>query len=488
MRIVILLVVNLFMINTITWPQSERNMPQKYEKLMNQAKAAAQAAAKKAQADPLRPVYHLTAAANWINDPNGPIFFNNEYHVFFQHNPYGPDWGNISWGHVVSRDLVYWKHLPVALIPEPGSYDKDGVFSGCCVIQNDIPTIIYTGVYPEVQCLARSYDNLRTWQKHNGNPVIPQRPRDDLEGFRDPFVWQEGNSWYMALGSGIKGQGGTVLLYKSADLEKWQYLHPLCVGFGKNWECPNFFPLGEKWALIVSPHGDVQYTIGEYRDYHFTPGEWRIMDYGGREGFYAPNCMLDRQGRRIMWGWISGGGSADYPWNGLLTLPRALTFHGNDRLGIAPLPELQQLRGRGWHYKNRIIKPDAANILDEVNGNCLEIIAEIEPGNAEQFGLEVLYSEEKQRGTRICFDNQNLRLSAAEAEGSFQLLPGETMLTLHIFIDKSVIEVYANERTCITIRVFPENDTYQGINLFSDGSQTQVRSLDIWEMGTIWKK
>ena len=146
----------------------------------------------KASQDPLRPVYHLTTEANWINDPNGPVFFNGEYHMFFQHNPYGDKWGNMSWGHAVSSDLVHWSHLPIALTPVPGSYDKDGVFSGCCVIDNGVPTIIYTGVDPEVQCIARSYDNMRTWKKFSGNPVIGKRPRNDLEGFRGPVCMERG--------------------------------------------------------------------------------------------------------------------------------------------------------------------------------------------------------------------------------------------------------------------------------------------------------
>ncbi|MCL4215878.1 MAG: glycoside hydrolase family 32 protein, partial [Candidatus Hydrogenedentes bacterium] len=135
---------------------------------LERANASVKAAAPLAQADPLRPAFHITAEANWINDPNGPIYHDGEYHLFFQHNPYGDAWGNMSWGHVVSEDLVHWKHLPIALTPTPGSYDKDGIFSGCCVINDGVPTIIYTGVEDGVQrqCIATSRDGMRTWTKH----------------------------------------------------------------------------------------------------------------------------------------------------------------------------------------------------------------------------------------------------------------------------------------------------------------------------------
>ena len=221
---------------TVSKPEEMDPLNLQHKELVAKAETSVAEAAVKAQKDPLRPIYHLTTAANWINDPDGPVFFEGQYHIFFQHNPYGDSWGNMSWGHAVSSDLAHWRHLPIALVPSPGSYDKDGVWSGCCVVDKGVPTIIYTGVYPEVQCIARSYDGMKTWVKYESNPVIAKRPRDDLQGFRDPFVWKEKDGWYMVLGSGIKGQGGAALLYRSKDLTEWEYMHPLCVDFGENWE------------------------------------------------------------------------------------------------------------------------------------------------------------------------------------------------------------------------------------------------------------
>jgi beta-fructofuranosidase len=127
-----------------------------HRRALARADASVAAAAAQAAEDPSRPIYHLTSPACWINDPNGPVYYDGEYHVFFQHNPFGSEWGRMFWGHAVSGDLVHWEHLPIALAPNPGSYDKDGVFSGCCVVHEGVPTILYTGVSPECQCIATS--------------------------------------------------------------------------------------------------------------------------------------------------------------------------------------------------------------------------------------------------------------------------------------------------------------------------------------------
>ena len=224
-------------------------------------------------ADPLRPQFHLLPARNWMNDPDGPIYWNGHYHMFFQYNPNAAVWGDMHWAHAVSPDLVHWKHLPVALTPTPGGPDQEGCFSGSAVIRDGTAAILYTGVrsvapadatlrdgthnYLETQCLATSHDPLLlTWTKLSAPVLAP--PRDSkLTGFRDPCLWPEGRRWYMGIGSGQRGEGGRVLLYTSADLRAWEYLGPLASGrsigkqtadpvdAGDMWECPDFFPLGK---------------------------------------------------------------------------------------------------------------------------------------------------------------------------------------------------------------------------------------------------
>lgn len=194
------------------------------------------------------------------------------------------------------------------MTPTPDGFDKDGVFSGSTMIHDGVPTIIYTGVWPEVQCIAHSFDNMFSWQKYENNPVISIPPLTNLSAFRDPFVWKEKSDWFMLVGAGIKNTGGTAFLYRSKDLLDWKYLHPLCEGDGpgKIWECPNFFPLGQKHILIVSLEDGVQYALGDYIDHMFYPENWNLLDLGGVKGFYAANTMLDPTSRRIMWGWIQG--------------------------------------------------------------------------------------------------------------------------------------------------------------------------------------
>ena len=179
--------------------------------------------------DPHRPQYHFLPKANWVNDPNGPIFWKGYHHLFYQYSstiyPQGPKW----WGHARSKDMVYWEHLPMALAPTPGGPDKDGCWSGSAFINNGVPTLVYTGVFPQVQCLATSDDDMTTWKKFSGNPVVGAPPAGlAVTGFRDPSIWREGDSWLMTVGSGFQGQGGAVLLYGSKDLAHWDYLHPLC--------------------------------------------------------------------------------------------------------------------------------------------------------------------------------------------------------------------------------------------------------------------
>ena len=182
-------------------------------------------------ADPNRPQYHFLPSANWMNDPNGPIFHNGVFHMFYQYNPHGGFWGTMHWGHATSRDLLHWQHQPVAMAPTPGGPDKEGVFSGSAIIHNGVPTLIYTGVNPEVQCLATSTDGMKTWQKYSANPIIAGPPKGlTVAGFRDPCVWREGSDWYMVVGTGFRKVGGAALLYRSSDLRKWEYLHPFCSG------------------------------------------------------------------------------------------------------------------------------------------------------------------------------------------------------------------------------------------------------------------
>ncbi len=455
--------------------------------------------------DPHRPRYHFLPPAHWMNDPNGPIQYRGEYHLFYQHNPDGAYHANMHWGHAVSRDLVHWRHLPIALAPTPGGPDKDGIWSGCAVLHEGVPSILYTGVHPQVQCLARSYDDMLTWQKYPGNPVIAAPPQGlRVTGFRDPFAWREGDEWRVVIGSGLEGVGGAALLYRSRDLIHWEYLGPLCIGkieeSGKMWECPNFFPLGAKHALAVSPYGKVIYFLGEYDGRTFRPETRGLLDLG--ESFYAPNCLLDNKGRRIMWGWLkeARGKEAQIAsgWSGLHSLPRELFLHPDGALGVRPVTELQVLRGTHRHFADLAIAPGASYLLGDLRGDMLEIIATIAPGDATEFGLVVRRAPDESEQAIIAYGVAERRLSingehssldetvTRKVVGDILGLTGLKELTLHVFLDRSVIEVYANERAALTARVYPTRADSLGVDAFAVGGSARVLSCDVWEMQGIW--
>ena len=478
-----------------------KTMAKSHAALCAEADASVEQVREQVAKDPRHPLFHVTAASRFINDPNGPVYFNGLYHLFFQHLPfYETDVPSTPyWGHVVSKDLVHWAHWPVAMAPVPGTYDAGACASGSCVINNGVPTIVYTSVPPQAQSLAMSHDNLRTWTRYDQNPVIAVPPpiKDLDEGFRDPYVWKEDGNWFMAIGSGVKGQGGTILLYRSPDLVQWTFLRQLCTGTDADcfqWECPNFFRLQNRHVLLVSPlyhslsalRGPVQYATGPYADYAFTPGSWHLMDLGGPENFYAPNSLVDQKGRRILWGWIMVGGSPGYPWHGAITLPRVLTLRKDGTLCMKPLPELKSLRGRYWRNNATIFGTPGATILEKARGNALEIRTRVKVGSEAVIGLDVFVSEDAKRMVPVRFDRERGILKVGDKENAFSLTEQENDLRLHLFIDRSVLELYVNDRVCFTAQANP-NPADQRIRLVVEKGTAAFGAVEVWEMKSIWE-
>jgi len=392
------------------------------------------APARRLAADPQRPQYHLLPPAHWMNDPNGPIFWKGKLHMFYQHNPGGAFHANMHWGHAVSSDLVHWKHLPIALAPTPGGPDKDGVYSGSAIVHDGVPTLFYTGVRPEVQCFATSTDDeLVHWKKHEGNPVIDAPPPElAVTGFRDPCLWQKDGVWYMLIGSGFKGVGGACLLYRSKDLVHWDYMHPFFTGkmypqvkgkgpvaTGEMWECPDFFPLGNKYVLIVATKGTTLHFIGDYKDDRFHPLAEGCTDFGCS---YAPKTVADPKGRRILWAWIRERRKVDAHraagWAGVMSLPRILTLGPRNLLQIQPAAELQKLRARHWRFADLTVPPGAGALLKDAQGDCLEILAEFDPLQAEEVGLKLRCAPDHSEGTEVRFNRATRHLTVDRRNSS----------------------------------------------------------------------
>ena len=465
-------------------------------------------------ADPLRPQFHLLPARNWMNDPDGPIYWNGHYHMFFQYNPNAAVWGDMHWAHAVSPDLVHWKHLPVALTPTPGGPDQEGCFSGSAVIRDGTAAILYTGVrsvapadatlrdgthnYLETQCLATSHDPLLlTWTKLSAPVLAP--PRDSkLTGFRDPCLWPEDRRWYMGIGSGQRGEGGRVLLYSSADLRAWEYLGPLASGrsngkqtadpvdAGDMWECPDFFPLGKKHALLYSTERKVYWELGEYdrKERVFYPEKRGLLDQGA---LYAPKSQLDAKQRRILWGWIpetrpeaqfSAAG-----WAGSMSLPRVLSLGADNALTMQFLPGLAVLRSKEFVLpgpdQEKEARHGALRKFTLSQASC-EIALQI---RREKLDLVLL------DGTNpilpVSFDpgraGAELRLgtkSAGVTEGS-----GDEH-ELRILLDASLAECIVDDRVAVTERCYTRPEAPLRL-IVREEDLDVITALHVWEMKPI---
>ncbi len=459
-------------------------------------------------ADIHRPRYHFLPPSNWMNDPNGVIQWNGQYHLFYQYNPNAAFWDDMHWAHAVSSDLVHWRDLPIAMAPTPGGPDAGGVFSGCIVNQNGRPVAIYTGVggpKGQVQCVAFGSDDLITWEKHPANPILSDIPVEANQNvdFRDPFVWQQDGKWYMVVASAIKDVGGTVFLYQSDDLIHWQYLHPLMTGDavqdGHTWECPNFFELDGKWVLIISPitvppaANRVFYRVGTYVNHRFTPEVEGFIDHAY---LYAPLTTLDEQGRRLMWGWLREGRAIEAHsqagWAGMQSVPRELYLDAQNRLNWRPVPEIETLRGNHHHFANLTL---SGEVNLGVRGLALDIVADIElaPHGAVTFSVAASADEHTDityyADTAELVVNRDKSSSSAHDQRYPHRVPhvldaGET-LQLRILLDGSALEIIANHRTSVTTRVYPANAASDAVRL--TGHNALVRSLDIYEMRSIWQ-
>ncbi|EJN58472.1 sucrose-6-phosphate hydrolase [Halogranum salarium B-1] len=456
-----------------------------------------------------RPRYHLSPPANWLNDPNGLIQWNDQYHVFYQYNPGGPYHGTIHWGHAVSDDLLHWRDEPVALAPTPDSPDADGCWSGCAVDDDGTVTLLYTGGRDRHQlpCLATATDpELRTWEKLDDNPVIDAPPSElhilgtehwEAE-FRDHCIWVDDGSWYQLVGSGIRDVGGTALLYRSEDLREWTYLGPMLTGdwegAGHMWECPELLDFGEKQLLHVSNYETVPYYLGELRDGRLDREQSGVLDYGE---FYAPQSMQCDDGRHLTWGWVKEtrdeSAQWDAGWSGLLSIPRQLDLAEDGTLRQRPAEELQQLRGDHVHHENLTLTPTDPSVLD-VRGVALEFDLELTLNGADEFGLVVRESPDGVERTPIRYTGDELVVDRAHASRSTQVatdaqrmpVDGSGSLRLRVFLDGSTLELFADDHRCLTTRVYPTREDSDGVSLYAKGGSVTVDRLDVWEMDATW--
>jgi len=463
-----------------------------------------------------RPYYHFTPPHMWLNDPNGLVYYNGEYHLFYQHHPASIVWGPMHWGHAVSRDLINWQHLPIALFPD----EQGMIFSGSAVVDKfntagfgtEAMVLIFTynQAAKESQSLAYSIDQGRTWTKYSGNPVIPHPiPMTDC---RDPKVFWHDERWVMLLAAGHE-----ILFYVSQDLKKWKLTGSFGGGYGSTdgvWETPELFQLPvdneAKWVLTVgvgngSPAGGsgTQYFIGAFDGENFVSENSKATtlwaDYGA--DYYAPQAWNDEpNGRRLMIGWMNNWQYARLvpasTWRGAFTIIREAsltrTEHGV-RLVQKAIPEMQKLRGERYHWQEELVQP-AKNILADLQGASLEILAEFQvKDDIDRFGLRVRVGSSEQ--TTISYNPKDRTLlvdrthsgqvdfNAAFARvHTAQLDPMNDIVRLHIFVDSSSVEVFANDGLLtFSDYIFPAAQS-QGVELFAEGGTIMLLSLDIYQL------
>ncbi len=460
------------------------------------ATAAIEAAVPRAQADPTHPIFHLISPAQWMNDPNGPIFYKGYYHLFYQMNPFSDDSGPRAlryWGHVRSRDLVKWEPLPIALWPS-GELGEESVWSGCCTINGlGQPMCFYTSIgngksaFDQAeQWAAIGDDDLINWKKSPANPVLPESVNEGTKiyDWRDPFIFHDTKKTFLVTGGHMAKDGhAAVNIYEAENpgLTKWNYRGVMFpVPGAPTAECPNFFKLGDQWVLFVSPYGKVQYFVGDFdpETCRFSARTRGLLDYGS--SFYAPNTMQVPDGRRLVWGWLNGfpGG---HGWNGCLSLPRQLNLSHDGQLQQNPAPQLRKLRGRPVEWKN-IPLGNSDETLTLPKTNTLEIQLEIDLLTAKKFTLDIKSGAKGVSSIVMNLTDSELQILDANAPLS---LAKNRKLDLHIFIDRSVLEVFANESVCITKIISPLDDNAT-LEIHADDGDANAKLIQAWPIKTIW--
>ncbi len=446
-------------------------------------------------ADPHRPVYHFVIPEGFCMpfDPNGAIFWNGLYHLCYIYQ----DAGRHYWGHVSSKDLLHWRHHPPALFPSAGDPDR-GIFSGNCFINKEgEATMLYHGVGAG-NCIATCGErNLENWKKLPSNPIIPNPPPGAPYASWDPHGWLEGDTYYAIFG------GKRPAIFKADRLDKWTYVGDLLahavegVSINEDVSCPDFFQLGGKRVLVCISHRlGTRYYVGEWKNEQFYPELHERMSWVDN-AFFAPESLEDDRGRRIMWAWIfdgrSGGTRAASGWSGTMSLPRVLTLGEDNKLRMSPIEELNLLRYNPRKLENLAVKADSELPLMDIQGNTIELLLELVPDGAKQFGVKVCCSPGGEEQTPVYYDRAEKKLSIDTRKsslgegpksiegGPFELKAGEP-LQLRVFVDKSVVEVFADDRQAVMRRIYPTRKDSTGVVLFSRGGPCKVTRLEAWDL------
>ena len=449
-----------------------------------------------------RPQFHFTPAANWMGNPNGLIWFGDEYHLFYQHNPFGNEKGFMNWGHAVSKDLLHWEHLPVAITADEDSRDKERctAWPGSAVVDNKNLTGLKNGdqpafliFYTSYQCgqrMAYSNDKGRTWQKYEGNPLIPY---DEKEDARDPkvFWYEPGQKYIMTIwrkpGGDDNLQG--ISFYSTDNLTDWKFESHLPGFLG----CPDLvrLPVDHKgddtrWVIF---DGDGTYYVGTFDGHEFVPETpKRRSDYGAN--YYATQTwgnIPETDGRTIQIAWMRGGNYPGMPFNGQMTFPCELslkTYPDGIRLVRNPIREISTLHGKGTVFQNKNLIPGLnKNILRGIKGNCFHIIGTFDLKTVNSFGFMVRHSRDKE-GTEIRYDATKNTLSCLGQTAPLE--PEDGKIKLELLIDRTSVEIYGSDGKMVMTNCFvPEPDSRELV-LYNTGGELLVDKLEIYQVKSVY--
>lgn len=499
---------------------------------------------KRLSADRYRPLYHFVSPESSLNDPNGLSFWQGNWHLFYQGYP--PEDKRQHWGHAISKDLVHWRDLPYAIYPSP----ERAVFSGGAFVEDNRVIAMYHGTEVGNMVAVSDDPLLLNWKKVTGKAVIPLRSNAGFPlpySVFDPSIWKKDGVYYsLSAGRAPKGPGGRQVavssLFRSKDLANWEYMHEFVENdrftlIGDDYACPYFCPIGDRYIMPFFSHmSGGQYLLGDYD----TKRDKFMVTHAGKfnfgpatpSGVHAPSATPDGKGGVIII-FNMNPGKPTGEWNQIMTLPRRLTLIGKDDLRQEPAGDIESLRYNRQEVKPMVLPANKEVVLSNIKGNAMEIDLEIDPKDASMLELNVLRSANKEEFTRIVFMEGRgmsqgrdyrfgevarlqtdmpatpapqpapaLRESLITIESSYASLhpdvrprgpettsfsmKADENLKLRVFIDKSVVEVFVNGKQALGVRVYPSREDAVGVSLRSQGQASELKSLEAWQMKTIY--
>jgi len=437
-----------------------------------------------------RPQFHFTPRVNWTNDPNGLVYYKGEYHMFFQHNPFGINWGNMTWAHAVSTDLIHWKQLANAIEPD----ELGTIFSGSAVVDWDNTSGFQTGKEnvlvafytsagklveprkPFTQSIAYSNDRGMTWVKYDKNPIIEHIRADN----RDPKVirHEPTKTWIMALYL----DDHDFILLSSKNLKDWTKIQDIKVeGSG---ECPDFFelavdsdPSNTRWVFWGA---DGSYLLGDFDGRRFNQHSHVLKSRAGN--YYAAQTWSDipkSDGRRIQIAWMAKGKFPGMPFNQQMSIPCELslrTFPEGIRLCRVPVGEVEKLRQTEYSWGPTALKP-GENVLCGISAELFEIRCEIEPGTASEVGFML-------RGNELLYNVGDKTVTCKDEKVDASLINGG--IKLHVLVDRTSIEIFINDGRMSLFRCFPLDTENKSLEIFARGGNGKIKNMKLYKLKSIW--